>query len=412
MIQSDPIEQVRAGLADLVREDRRSWTASGRSARLVELVEAAERLEAELVRCLGEWDAQADWAVDGGLSPRAWLTHRAPISGQRASRLVSAARLCREHEATGEALARGALSSAHVEVLAPMIRNREEEYTRNESALLDAARDLRADDFAVVARHWRGVADDELSQLDAAAMLQRRNLHVSKTLGGMGAIVGDLDAEGTETLLEALDLAAPPDVEGCPLPPRTVAQRRADGLVDIAAAFLASQGNGGRPAVSVDGVVDIETLGGRSLDPRAVRCELTRIGPVPLETIRRLLCDCSIGRVIMRGESEVLDLGRRERVANRALRRALELRDRRCAFPGCDRPVEWCDVHHLVPWERGGRTNLDNCCLLCRRHHMLVHEGGWVLRRADDGTYEAQEPRPGLVPRRRRRRWRAPPIAA
>jgi HNH endonuclease len=88
--------------------------------------------------------------------------------------------------------------------------------------------------------------------------------------------------------------------------------------------------------------------------------------------------------VLMAGRSEVLDLGRSTRLVTPALRRALELRDRGCCGPGCDRPPEWCDAHHLVHWAQGGETNLDNLVLLCRRHHVLLHEGGWHLARGPD----------------------------
>ena len=97
-----------------------------------------------------------------------------------------------------------------------MVRNREPEYARNETALLGAARSMRADDFGMVARHWRGIADDELSKLDARTIHERRNLHVHKSLFGMGVLEGDLDAEGTEILLKALDHCAPPDATGGP----------------------------------------------------------------------------------------------------------------------------------------------------------------------------------------------------
>ena len=70
----------------------------------------------------------------------------------------------------------------------------------------------------------------------------------------------------------------------------------------------------------------------------------------------------------------------------------LVARDRGCAWPGCDRPAVWCDAHHIIWWEHDGPTNQENCCLLCRRHHVLCHEGGWGIKRADDGTYEIQEP--------------------
>jgi hypothetical protein len=394
-------------------EELRDWSPSARSQRLLELLEQLERLHAEIVKTAGEWDAQGDWAVDGAVSPRAWLAHRTPVTRHRASRLVAQARLCRQHEATSAALEDGTLSSAHLDVLAPMIRGREPEYARCEVELLEAASTLRADDFAVVAHHWREAADDELAQLDAAAMADRVALHVSKTIGGTGVLTGDLDADGTATLLEALDLAAPPDSGAGPEPPRSLAQRRAHGLIDICAAFIARKGKGGRAGVGLNVTMDHETAAGHMpMDPRDIRCELSRVGPIALVTAQRLACDCLIGRVVMDGTSENLDLGRRQRTPDRALRRALEIRDRHCVWPGCDRPVEWCDAHHIVWWERGGPTNLENCLLLCRQHHVLCHEGGWTITRKD-GKVEVEPPTAGFVPTRRRRsRWRAPPLAA
>ncbi len=134
----------------LAAEDRRGWSGSARSARVAELVEVGERLQAELLRTVGEWDAQADWAVDGMLSPRTWLKHHTPVTGVQTSRIVSTARLVHRSEVTGRALADGDISCAHVEVLAPMVRGREEEYAEHEITLVDAARALKADDAAIV----------------------------------------------------------------------------------------------------------------------------------------------------------------------------------------------------------------------------------------------------------------------
>jgi HNH endonuclease len=67
-----------------------------------------------------------------------------------------------------------------------------------------------------------------------------------------------------------------------------------------------------------------------------------------------------------------------------ALRRALRSRDGGCAFPGCPNQ-RWVDAHHIRHWAKGGRTALGNLVLLCRRHHRLVHEGGYRLQRDGDG---------------------------
>ncbi len=85
----------------------------------------------------------------------------------------------------------------------------------------------------------------------------------------------------------------------------------------------------------------------------------------------------------MDGRRSVLHLGREERYANRELRRALAARDRGCAVPGCDRPPEHCDAHHVVFWEDFGPTDIDNLALLCRHHHRMVHAGRLTIEMID-----------------------------
>ena len=82
-------------------------------------------------------------------------------------------------------------------------------------------------------------------------------------------------------------------------------------------------------------------------------------------------------------EGAVLDVGRRTRTIPSAIRRALAARDARCRFPGCT--ARRCDAHHITHWCDGGRTSLDNLLLLCRRHHRLVHEGGFQAVQDQNG---------------------------
>ena len=96
-------------------------------------------------------------------------------------------------------------------------------------------------------------------------------------------------------------------------------------------------------------------------------------------TISRLLCDCAVHRVVTKGRSSILDYGTATRTVPANLWAALVVRDEHCTFGDCDRGPEWCDAHHVVPVEHYGPTNLFNCRLGCRRHHHMVHEGGWTL---------------------------------
>jgi hypothetical protein len=97
------------------------------------------------------------------------------------------------------------------------------------------------------------------------------------------------------------------------------------------------------------------------------------------DTARRLACDCNLIPAVLGGASEPLDIGRTTRVIPAAIRRALVLRDGGCRFPGCDRPAQWTDAHHLRHWLHGGHTKLDNLVLVCRRHHVMLHETGWTI---------------------------------
>jgi hypothetical protein len=90
--------------------------------------------------------------------------------------------------------------------------------------------------------------------------------------------------------------------------------------------------------------------------------------------------------------TQPLEVGRTSRVVQAAQRTALAVRDGGCVFPGCTRPLAWCEAHHLRHWLHGGPTDLANLALLCRAHHRAVHEGGWRLHRGPDGRLTATPP--------------------
>jgi hypothetical protein len=390
--EADPAAAVGNAVGNAAAEDRDGWSAPARSARLLELLAARERLEAELLRCVGEWDAARAWASDGACNPVAWLAYRAPVTKSDAVRLVRGARLARDHERTAKLLASGDVSSAHIDVLARAVHHREDLYADHEDTLLDAARHLRPELFRQVARRWRCLADDALADEDAHETFRRRFVHCSTTLAGTVRGDFELDAEGGAVVLAALEARDRPDPADAPGGPRSRAQRWADALVELASDSLGSTRRG-RHAKAVDVVVDADTLSSRPTgDLIAARCDLDGVGPVARSTALRLACDAAIGRVVGRGDSEILDLGRRTRLVSAAQRRALVRRDGHCRFPGCDAPHDYCDGHHIVHWVDGGSTDLANLVLLCRRHHVACHEGGWRLTQDLEGTVRAIPP--------------------
>ncbi|MEJ2860107.1 HNH endonuclease signature motif containing protein [Actinomycetospora flava] len=128
---------------------------------------------------------------------------------------------------------------------------------------------------------------------------------------------------------------------------------------------------------------------------------------VDAATIRRWACDAEIIPMILGSKSEPLDVGRRQRTAPDAIRRALNHRDGGCAFPGCDRRPRRCQAHHVRHWYPDGDTALDNMCLLCRYHHQLVHHGHWTIEMINGRAWFTppwyidtdRRPRPGGRPR-------------
>jgi len=103
---------------------------------------------------------------------------------------------------------------------------------------------------------------------------------------------------------------------------------------------------------------------------------------VSAETSRRLCCDAAVVQAVRGPEGEVLDVGRRTRTIPPALRRALEIRDGGCRFPGCG--IRFCEGHHIVHWADGGETKLSNLVLLCRFHHRAVHEEEFSVKVVND----------------------------
>ena len=383
MLGGDPLELIAEGRQKLTAEQRAGWSPGALSDRMLAMAAERERLEAEFVRLTAEWHGCAAWSADGFVSPSAWLAEYAHLAKPAAGRLLRSARHVRRFGATGDALASGAVSCPKAESLAEAARRREELYARDEQVLLDIAARLSLRDLEAVLRTGRQLADDELADDDANHAFDRVHLDVCPGLLGSN-LAGFLDPHGSALLTQALDLIEPPDPndpeayahEGADAP-RTLSQRRGEGLVKLAQFFLdrrqCGDGTGsGRAVANVDAVF---TPQGDDQPIEHQRSEIVGFGPVPVSTITGLACDARAGWAVLDERREVLDLGRRARTVSAAQRRAVVLRDEHCVHPGCRAPADWCDVHHLVEWEHGGVTDLANLVLLCRRHHVVVHEG-------------------------------------
>jgi hypothetical protein len=125
--------------------------------------------------------------------------------------------------------------------------------------------------------------------------------------------------------------------------------------------------------------------------------------------IRRLACDARVIPVVLGSNSEPLDVGRAERFVTRAMRRALNTRDKGCVI--CGAPPAQCDAHHLESWIDGGETKVTNLVLLCRRHHLDLHSGDWTIT-ITDGVVHVARPTWADPPPRGRMRPQQPQTPA
>ena len=118
----------------------------------------------------------------------------------------------------------------------------------------------------------------------------------------------------------------------------------------------------------------------RSAVPAEKCCQVQGIGGIAPNTAARLSCDATVVAMIRGRGGRVLAHGRSRRLVSEQQRRVLMVRDGACQFPGCHR-THHLQAHHVIPWSKQGRTDLDNLILVCRLHHVAVHEGGYRLDR-------------------------------
>ena len=446
----DDLAGLVAVVDKLAAQDLDQLPGTVRAQRVPVLRQLVDRLEGQWLKELAGVDAIGAAGADQGAqaaSTAGWLRNRLRMGAGAARDAVRTARALFRGPLTGsaEALVSGQITAAHARVLAQGTRHLPDHLVADaEPVLLEAARRLDPPLLRQAVGYLVAVADPDGADAAREHRHERRGLWLSPTLDGMVAVDGLLEPEAGTTLLAALEpLARPADAGDS----RHGGQRNADALAELCRRALEGgrlpKAGGVRPQLLV--TVDLDSLLGR---PGGLGGDLGWVGPLDVEACRRLACDGAVTRVLVSRQpnhadpddshgpdhglsdpaelqgrlraamtllpptlggapSQPLDVGRATRVVQPAQRSALAVRDRGCVFPGCDRPLAWCDAHHLWHWVDGGPTDLPNLAMVCRAHHRTVHEGGWQLTRGPDGRFTAT---PG--PPRHRPHRRGPPAAA
>jgi hypothetical protein len=277
-------------------------------------------------------------------------------------------------------------------------------FAEHEPEMLPAWEALSIEDTAKAMTAWLAMAD----ALDPgkAPVEHDNEVRLVDTIDRRGDLRGSLDADLNALVKTAFEVADCRDFE------LTVAQRQAQSLGDICAHYLNThtqpEGRRHRPHVNV--VMTYEQFAGGGLGGTYLHAA----APLSGHEAAALVCDAAVRRIVVDGRSTVLDYGQAVRTAPAELYNVLLARDQGCRWPGCDRPGSHCDAHHVVWFEDGGRTGVDNLVLLCRRHHRKLHRHhDWRAKLLPDGTLEITDPQgrvetsdpPGPIPQQF---WRTP----
>jgi hypothetical protein len=265
------------------------------------------------------------------------------------------------------------------------------------SRLLIECVELDADRVFLAAR-------DARDELDAAGIVDReraarqaRELRVQRLRDGSVRIVWRLDPLEGSVVSEVYDRATSPRRGGPRFvsagvgsdgaqaqrvidDPRSTEQLASDvffQLITAGAEVKADQLLGhGAPAVRV--TITEAQLVARTGHGRLQRTQQA----VSIETMERLACVQGTVAVVFDEHGHPLDVGREQRLFTTRQRTVLAERDGGCRWTGCDRPPSWAEAHHIEHWARdGGRTDVADGILLCKHHHLLLHDHHWEIER-------------------------------
>ena len=360
-----------AAVSAVLSGDPADWTDTALAAEIVGLRAAIDRLEAHSARLVWAAHQRGIGAADGSPSTAAWLRRHTGMRDGDARAMVEAGEASDALPSTARAWRDGTISAGAARtIFGARVDGHDEKLRAVEPLLLEMAREGVTRQLQQACAHFRSCA-----QAEGTEPRDLDGLTLSQTYGGRTVLAANLSSTAAEIVTTAIHAFTDPPQD---TDPRTAARRRADALVriaEVALAQLAGADSDGpvraRPSCTV--VIDWPTLQNGDLG----RMDGDYTGILHQSDVERLLCDCTVARVVTGPKSMPIDVSPTKRTIPTSLRRALIVRDQGCRYPGCRRPAGWCDAHHVIHWQPGGHTILINLVLLCDHHHHVVHQPGW-----------------------------------
>jgi hypothetical protein len=359
----------------------------------------------------------------GFASPEAMIETMAQVSGRQAARLVTLGRLIDETDVARRLLDEGGAAadraSARVVWEAPIVEALESGELSVECAdalrrglgsptervsadmlrglaerVLTAHGGVSADRLYKAARIERDLADLDGVKARQQQLYERGGLRVYPRPDGMWRMTADLDPEAAAELTSVLDPLTSSrrggprfiDPEGVARArrivddPRTTERIALDGLLELLR--LGVNADHGTLHGAIRPVVKI-VVTQESLDAGSGLAIIENTGEIiPIETAERALCSGDSIDVTVAPDGTPLDLGRGARLFSRRQRDALAVRDGGCMWTDCTKPPAWTEAHHVNHWKRDhGKTDLRDGVLLCRYHHLELHNNHWEIQR-------------------------------
>jgi 5-methylcytosine-specific restriction endonuclease McrA len=362
-----------------------------------EISELAAHIHAatfQLLELIRVFDEEEGWGGFGVNSCAHWLNWKCGMNQGAAREKVRVAHALAKLPVISAAFRKGRVSYSKVRAMTRVATR------KNENFLMGIAEHGTAAHVEKLVSQYRRLKRNEaLEQENRAHALRELSWYIDDD--GMWVVRGRFTAEQGVLISKALEGAMdemfeerngePKGVstelskgeDRCVSYPHPIAVRRADALERMAEGYLAGEGHdrcgGDRYLVHIHS--DAETL---KADGEGAESELEDHGRVSAETSRRMACDASVVQWHETNKRDPLNIGRKTRTIPPAIRRALQRRDDGCRFPGCS-CSRFVDAHHIRHWADGGETRMDNLVLLCRRHHRLVHEGGFGVHSQESG---------------------------
>jgi len=322
-----------------------------------------------LFRLIAEGERRRVWQHSGARDMAHWLSIRHGISQWKARRWIEAAHALEGLPRLSEALSRGEPGIDKVVEVARFAT------AETEAELIAWARGVSCACIRRKADLAARPSIQETQEADRARRVSWWYFDEGRRFGlqaelptSQGAVI----EKALERLAEEMPVM-PGEEDACYLD-----ARRADALVALCSSRISEDASPDRATVVVHAELPALLSGRRGV-------ELEGGAVIHPQTAKRLLCNARVQTVIEDGSGKPVGVGRVSREPPGWMMRQLRYRDRECRFPGCG-ARRFTQAHHLVWWENGGPTDLDNPVLVCTFHHKLVHEYGWSVRREQDGT--------------------------